>query len=205
MATSSGTGTRGSDREVECFQVPGCGIRKVDEVERFRSAAIVCAAGTAFAGMLFGCSGPTGGSDGGGEAVDTGTVASRSLLETTCVEEINRYRASVQLAGLEAWADSAMCFSRQAALDIKGGKGHANFGLCKESAQNTCPGWSASETVESQVSVLRNCLRSMWNEGPGSDYSKHGHYTNMTNSGYRKVGCGFAFASGSLWINMDFK
>ena len=92
--------------------------------------------------------------------------------------------------------------SRQAALDIKGGKGHANFGLCKESAQNTCPGWSASETVESQVSVLRNCLRSMWNEGPGSDYSKHGHYTNMTNSGYRKVGCGFAFASGSLWINI---
>ncbi len=126
-------------------------------------------------------------------------------LAAVCVQTVNEYRATLALAKLAAWTDSAACFSRQAAADVAAGKGHANFGMCKESAQNTCPGWFADEAVGGPQAAMKRCIEAMWNEGPGTDYAKHGHYLNMTNAKYTKVGCGFHIDSGSAWINMDFK
>ena len=46
----------------------------------------------------------------------------------------------------------------------------------------------------------------MWKEGPGTDFSAHGHYINMTNTKYTKVACGFATTSaGKIWSVQDFK
>lgn len=162
-------------------------------------------AGLALAVWPSGCSDPSGGSGGGSVAAEPDSVAGRSALATVCVDEINRYRATQQLASLAAWTDSASCFARQAASDFQSGEGHANFGLCKESAQNTCPGWIWDESTGGKEGALRRCIESMWNEGPGTDYSKHGHYINMANKSYKKVGCGFSVKEGSIWINMDFK
>lgn len=132
--------------------------------------------------------------------------SSRALaLDTFCLETVNAFRATEDLAPLKLWSDSASCLARQAATDAASGTAHGSFGVCAERAQNTCPGWPSDTSLAKQRSVLRSCVQMMWNEGPGSDFSKHGHYLNMVNPAYSKVGCGFHHAAGRLWINMDFR
>ena len=172
----------------------------------------------AFFGFFLACDhssggGPTGtgtvdstGHDSLGKvAIDSTMPGDRARLDALCLETINSWRATLSLKALAAWTDSATCFSRQAALDAKSGKAHGNFGMCKESAQNTCPGWFADAAVGGPQGAMERCIESMWKEGPGEDFSKHGHYINMTNAKYSKVGCGFHITEGSVWINMDFK
>jgi hypothetical protein len=132
--------------------------------------------------------------------------SSRALaLDTFCLETINAFRATEDLAPLKMWSDSASCLARQAATDAASRDAHGSFPMCGERAQNTCPGWPADTSLAKQRSVLRSCVQMMWNEGPGSDFNKHGHYLNMVNPSYTKVGCGFHLDNGSLWINMDFR
>lgn len=128
-----------------------------------------------------------------------------AALDSVCVGTINSHRSSISLVPLAHWTDSAPCFSRQADLDFVSGSGHANFGLCKEAAQNTCPGWKSDTTFAARAATMKQCIQGMWNEGPGTPYSAHGHYINMTNTSYTKVGCGIHHENGSLWINMDFR
>jgi uncharacterized protein YkwD len=46
----------------------------------------------------------------------------------------------------------------------------------------------------------------MWNEGPGKRFSKHGHYTNMSNPNYEGVACGFAKTpDGQIWSVQNFR
>lgn len=135
-------------------------------------------------------------------------VADSSLaraLDTFCVETINAFRATEDLPPLAHWRDSASCLARQAAADARTGDAHGSFGMCSERAQNTCPGWPSDTSLASRRDVLRSCVRMMWDEGPGTDFSKHGHYLNMVNPSHSKVGCGFHHAGGELWINMDFR
>lgn len=126
-------------------------------------------------------------------------------LDSFCVQNINAYRSTLGLPDLKVWSDSQECLARQARDDAASGKAHAHFGACGERAQNTCPGWRTADNDSSRRSVLRSCLGSMWDEGPGADYSKHGHYLNMTNTKYTKVRCGFHQSGGELWVNMDFR
>lgn len=157
--------------------------------------------------LLLSCSTDSGtGGDSGASSTDPVVAAKGwASLDSLCVATINTHRASISLAPLSHWTDSAPCFSRQADLDFASGTGHANFGLCRESAQNTCPGWSSDTTFSARASTMKRCILGMWNEGPGEPYSAHGHYINMTNKTYTKVGCGFRHENGSLWINMDFR
>jgi hypothetical protein len=46
----------------------------------------------------------------------------------------------------------------------------------------------------------------MWAEGPGTDFSTHGHYINMSNPKYTKVACGYTTATnGKIWAAQDFR
>jgi hypothetical protein len=55
------------------------------------------------------------------------------------------------------------------------------------------------------VNIL-GCLDMMWAEGPGADYSTHGHYINMSSPSYTKVACGFAVAAnGTFWAVQNFQ
>ena len=118
-----------------------------------------------------------------------------------CVDGINSLRATQGLAPLARWLPSEACASGQAQDGYASGKAHGAFGRCGELAQNVCPGWPGP--VES---MLGSCLQSMWDEGPGSDYAKHGHYLNMTNRAYTKVACGsFTAPSGAVWAVQDFR
>ena len=54
--------------------------------------------------------------------------------------------------------------------------------------------------------MIPQCLAMMWAEGPGSDFSAHGHYINMSSTQYTKVACGFyTLQDGSVWAVQDFR
>ena len=117
-----------------------------------------------------------------------------------CVDRINGFRASEGLPALMRWTEQEACTDEQAANDSRSGEAHGAFGRCQEGAQNECPSWGSVEDV------IRDCLQSMWDEGPGEPYAEHGHYLNMSNPDYRKVSCGFhETASGKVWAIQNFR
>ncbi len=118
-----------------------------------------------------------------------------------CVDKINQYRASIGVSPLARWSDKEACADGEALSDSQTGTAHGAFGSCTEFAQNECPGWPGPDET-----MIPGCLQAMWNEGPGADFSKHGHYTNMANPAYTKVACGFATkGDGSVWAVQDFR
>jgi hypothetical protein len=120
---------------------------------------------------------------------------------TLCLETINGYRASVGLPALSDWTEKEGCADGQAERDAGSGDPHGAFGSCGESAQNECPDWPGPPE-----SAIVPCLGMMWEEGPGTDYSRHGHYLNMTNPSYTKVACGFhEKGDGTVWAVQDFR
>ncbi len=117
-----------------------------------------------------------------------------------CVEVTNNYRDSLNIAPLIHFEEKNGCTDGEAKSDSTTKTAHGAFGSCGESAQNECPDWPADPEKS-----VEECLAMMFDEGPGSDYSKHGHYINMTNKNYTKVSCGFyETEDGSLWIVQNF-
>lgn len=124
-----------------------------------------------------------------------------SGAEQLCVDTINHYRASVGLEPLARWSEGENCAADQAQSDSESGSWHGAFGQCDERAQNECPGWAGPAS-----SMITECLAQMWAEGPGEDYSTHGHYINMTSTEYTKVACGFyTLPDGTVWAVQDFQ
>jgi hypothetical protein len=39
---------------------------------------------------------------------------------------------------------------------------------------------------------------------PGTEFEQHGHYLNLLNPSYRRIGIGFLFTGGQLWLTEDF-
>ena len=121
-----------------------------------------------------------------------------------CVNRINQFRAACQcLPPLGRWRSGEACASEQAEYDSTR-MPHAGFqdGICDSgSGQNECPGWPS---VESTVS---GCLQQMWDEGPGDFYGPppHGHYINMSSSGYSRVACGFYSSGGATTAVQNFQ
>ena len=121
-----------------------------------------------------------------------------------CVARINQLRWKCQcLPPLRRWKGGEKCASRHAKYDAKHGI-HAGFNknICKPHglAQNECPAWPSSKRV------VDGCLQSMWDEGPGKRFSKHGHYISMSNPDYEAVACGFAkSADGEVWSVQNFR
>jgi hypothetical protein len=149
--------------------------------------------GAVLLALIGGC----GGDDkeqGGAAPIDTSAAQ-------LCVDTINNHRATSQLPPFERWSDAEACANGEAHADSEDGEAHGAFGDCKELAQNECPGWDGKPEE-----MIVKCLQSMWDEGPGEDFSKHGHYLNMSNLTYKKVACGFAtLPDGKVWSVQDFK
>lgn len=144
---------------------------------------------------LAGCGGD-GSGGGSGENGDNPHDAAAQL----CVDTINGYRASLGLAPYERWTDQEPCSNGEAESDAQSGTPHGAFGACGESAQNECPGWSGPP-----ASMIEPCLAAMWAEGPGEDFGEHGHYINMSSSGYTRVACGFfVTGDGRVWAVQNF-
>jgi hypothetical protein len=118
-----------------------------------------------------------------------------------CVDTINAYRASIGRAPYARWTAAEACVDDQAHDDSQSHVPHGAFGHCGEWAQNECPGWPGPPEQ-----MIGSCLQAMWNEGPGDDFSTHGHYLYMASTQYTKVACGFhVTANGSVWAVQDFQ
>lgn len=121
-----------------------------------------------------------------------------------CVARINQLRWRCQcLPPLARWKGGEKCANKHAKYDGKRGI-HAGFndGICKPQgwAQNECPAWPST------TRVVDGCLQTMWDEGPGKRFSKHGHYANMSSRNYERVACGFAKTSdGEIWSVQNFR
>jgi hypothetical protein len=140
-----------------------------------------------------------GGSGGGGGGATTGS--SYPAAAEDCFDLINQYRASIGLPPYQRWTDEEACADSEAKRDAEANRPHGSFGSCGEWAQNTCPGWPG--TPESMIGP---CLQAMWAEGPGSDFSTHGHYINMSSTNYTRVACGFYVTpDGRVWTVQDFR
>lgn len=132
---------------------------------------------------------------------DAPTGAAFPEASSHCVDVINQYRASIGLNAYERWTDAEPCSDGEAKSDSQTGTAHGAFGQCGENAQNECPGWSGAPEK-----MIDGCLEMMWAEGPGADFSMHGHYINMSSTDYTKVSCGFfVTADGSVWSVQNFK
>jgi len=124
-----------------------------------------------------------------------------SGAEQLCVDTINDYRDSIGLPPLSRWTSAESCASDQSRSDAQSGDWHGAFGACDELAQNECPGWSGPPST-----MITQCLAQMWAEGPGADFSEHGHYINMSSTQYTQVACGFyTLPDGSVWAVQDFR
>jgi hypothetical protein len=122
-----------------------------------------------------------------------------------CVDKINMLRAGEGLPPLERWTDGEGCADEESQLDHEANDAHGSFGLCRESAQNSC--------LRVRSLDISRCMDSMYAEGPppttpceGQCYQDHGHYINMTSTRYTKVACGFYAIPGSdqYWALQNF-
>ncbi|WP_437722812.1 CAP domain-containing protein [Sorangium sp. So ce861] len=148
---------------------------------------------------------PAGGTSGAGGS-GSGAGGSGGNSDPTgaaqlCVDTINQHRATLGLPPLARWTEAESCSDEESESDGNTGQAHGAFGACDERAQNECPGWNGPPE-----SMIVPCLQLMWDEGPGEDFNKHGHYINMSSTAYTKVACGFhTFPDGSVWAVQNFR
>ena len=153
------------------------------------------------------------GAAGGGASGDDMFEAER----IACVETINMYRATLNLAPLmRASRELETCSDMGAKKDGDANAPHSSAGSCRPlGSQNTCPGYPARNG--NITASLNQCLMQMWAEGEPANgvdacimdrsgcFQMHGHWINMTNTSIKQVACGFyKMANGSYWMNQNF-
>ena len=162
------------------------------------------------ASVIVGCGGDDGGS--GIDAANNGSGSGSGSLNAKqfCVSETNRYRAMNQKpalaenTALETYADTG------ANVDYTSNSPHSHFSSTQGGgiafAENECPGhsgWHLPPGGDMNM-LVGQCVAAFYAEGPGSDYSTHGHYINMMGA-YAKLGCGiFEAANGDVTIIQDY-
>jgi len=156
------------------------------------------ACATAVVLTLVACGGDDGTAGGDGGNGSGGNLTAKQF----CVSETNRYRAMnskpalTEAANLDAYADTG------AMTDYNANSPHSHFSSTNGGgiafAENECPGhsgWHLSPG-EDMNSLVGMCIAAFYAEGPGTDYSTHGHYINMMGN-YATLGCGIFMASNS--------
>lgn len=194
---------------------PPSSTRSPRAISRPPLLPLVLSSALALSATACGSSDATGDGKGGAGGTDSGATSGSASAETSassgageaslatqlCLDTINMYRATLDLPPYQRWTEKEACATDEATQDFQSGTGHGAFGQCGEFAQNECPDWSAPAE-----SMIADCLAQMWAEGPGTDFSKHGHYLNMSSTKYTKVACGFSSAvKGVLWAVQDFQ
>jgi hypothetical protein len=133
----------------------------------------------------------------GGSDAGNSVAAARAQ----CVQIINQYRATLSPPSPAVQEDTAeeSCVDGQAQADYQANTAHSAFGMCKERAQDECPGWAGPPSA-----IMTKCLAQMWAEGPPAA-GQDNHWLNMSNAKYTKVACGFyQTPSGKWWATQDF-
>ncbi|HTR55041.1 MAG TPA: CAP domain-containing protein [Kofleriaceae bacterium] len=158
--------------------------------------------------LAFACGGGTtgGGGGGGGGGVDAANGSATPLAY--CVSQTNMYRATAgkpaltESSALEAYAATGAMY------DFTNGP-HAHFTATSGGgiafAENECPvqgNWMLQPGGD-MTALVGMCVQAFYNEGPGSDYSTHGHYINMMGP-YTTLGCGIYQQGTGVTIVQDY-
>ena len=146
------------------------------------------------------------GGDDGTAGVDGGGGSNPALVE--CVTQTNMYRqmngksALTESSSLETYAATGAMF------DFTNGA-HAHFTATSGGgiafAENECPvqgNWMLAPGGDMSA-LVDQCVDAFYSEGPGSDYSTHGHYINMMGP-YATLGCGVYQMGTGVTIVQDY-
>lgn len=130
------------------------------------------------------------------------TAGGFQVEKKLCLDEINRYRATLGLKAL-AWSATLEAYADEGTrYDAARDKAHAHFGAVDPNpadAENEIPGWPLKD-YKTVSAVMVQGSKMMWDEGPGG-----GHYENIKGS-HTTVGCGIHItAAGNVWIIQDFR
>jgi len=66
-------------------------------------------------------------------------------------------------------------------------------------------GWTtlSKDATQNELLQIEAIQKAMFDEGPGAGEA-HGHYTNMVNAQYKRLGVGLVEVSGKLYLTNDF-
>jgi hypothetical protein len=116
-----------------------------------------------------------------------------------CVDEINRYRASIDVPALQRSAALEAFSAIVARHDATIREAHAYFRLTNGAGiarAETEILWWKNQPVQQ---VIRKGLAQMWQAGPGGS-----HYGVLAGD-YTEVGCGIFVANGDVTVAQDFR
>jgi uncharacterized protein YkwD len=151
-----------------------------------RLATLVVA--SAFAALTAACAASPTSPSSAGTSDSSAWNGNINASQTLCVDEVNKYRASVGLAPVSRSTELESFGAQAAEYDGKLGVPHSYFrvtnggGISK--AENELLLWKGYSVDQ----VIREGIARMWAEGPGG-----GHYENLVGN-YTQVGCG-------IWLN----
>jgi uncharacterized protein YkwD len=153
-----------------------------------------------------------GGAGGAASTGDAGQSASDVTASDAdlqfCVDENNRYRATVSSAPLTRSSTLEAFAATGAQVDYAARVAHTHFTTSKgvpgsrASGENEIPGFGGWNLKKFKTlhDVIAGGLLDMWNEGPGG-----GHYENIKSTKFTQVGCGvFVAANGDVTVTMDY-
>jgi uncharacterized protein YkwD len=141
---------------------------------------------------------------GGGSSADDAGATSTDLLQH-CIDDINSYRAQINVPPYTRSSDLEAFAATGAESDSQSGQAHGHFiatngGNGVAFAENEVPGWPLAE-YGSVTAIMDQGMQMMWAEGPGG-----GHYENMASTQYTLAGCGtYTTSDGNVWITTDFR
>jgi uncharacterized protein YkwD len=147
-----------------------------------------------------------GGCSGGVTALNSSSSSSSTAATAAdlsfCLQETNRYRASVGLSALSQSAALESYAGTGAQVDGKAHLGHSHLSNTKGGgvalAENVIPWWPLADYGSVQE-VMRQGLAQMWAEGPGGT-----HYQIITGR-YTQLGCGVFVDNGEITVVQDFR
>lgn len=135
------------------------------------------------------------------------------------LDTVNRYRAMLGVAPLVL--DQTLCtFALAGSNELKTDHTpHQHFitagnngslwtsGFMNGAAENQGDpnGWTvlSQDPVQNELLQIDDIQKAMYNEGPGAGEA-HGHYTNMMNAAYKRLGVGLVEVNNSLYLTNDF-
>jgi len=169
-------------------------------------------------------SGRAAGGDSGSGAGDAGGSSPKDAFDQFQhhnLDVLNRYRAGMAIAPLVL--DARLCaFALAGSQELSqdhsphqhiidaansGALTSAGFGTSPAENQGDPNGWMqlSSSPVNNEIAQIDAILATMYAEGPGDPSSEaHGHYMNIMDSQFTRVGVGLLEIGGMLYLTNDF-
>jgi hypothetical protein len=135
------------------------------------------------------------------------------------LDVINMYRATLSVAPLvldQQLCSFALAGSQELSMDHlphqhfinasnDGSLWNDGFNMSAAENQGDPNGWPqlASDPTQNELDQIDGIQKAMFDEGPGAGEA-HGHYTNMMNPDYHRLGVGLLEVGGQLYLTNDF-